>query len=436
LNSPLQAQNDPEVQAKQLFLTQQYAEALPVFEDLTRLYPDDPELNYYYGASLIETGQYTPEALKALLKSGNLEKSQWYLAQYYHAHSGWDKALAAYLQFRDHAAVKDLRSVPLEEMIGLCQQKLNPFEEASAESEILEEPVIYAPTSPENSIPATDSLQQTETDSLLPAITDTAVQKNSPGYADSIINFPVNAQITYLKIDQFKTARAREAYLESREMKTELDSLLKKSVELREQYDQTNDFEKEELANSILTIEQETYRLNGEIARKEQLANQEEVAWWEHADKATISRFRELVQHLKDSIAESQKQQPVEIIVEEEAPMLLVAATDSLALDSLQTPVTEPANNILYKIQIGAYRNTPPEWVQQLFRKLSVLRRIDNYTDGQGVTVYTVGELKTYKDAQQMLKQIKLEGVNNAVIAAYKNSERIPVNEAIKMSEQ
>jgi hypothetical protein len=65
-----------------------------------------------------------------------------------------------------------------------------------------------------------------------------------------------------------------------------------------------------------------------------------------------------------------------------------------------------------------------------------VIRRIDEYTDAKGVTVYTVGELKSYEDALQMQSQVRMEGVKDAVVAAYLNGKRIPVNEARKISEQ
>ena len=111
-----------------------------------------------------------------------------------------------------------------------------------------------------------------------------------------------------------------------------------------------------------------TYRLNREIANKDQIANQLEANWWQTADNATISHFLELTEHIKDSIAESQKQQSIKTFVEQEAPMIIIEATDSLALDTLQAPAAEQADEILYKIQIGAYRNDPPDWVQRLFK--------------------------------------------------------------------
>ena len=53
------AQTDPEMQAKQFFNDGDYEKALPVFQDLVRLYPDDEELNFYLGASLAETEEFT-----------------------------------------------------------------------------------------------------------------------------------------------------------------------------------------------------------------------------------------------------------------------------------------------------------------------------------------------------------------------------------------
>ncbi|PTN07976.1 tetratricopeptide repeat protein [Mangrovibacterium marinum] len=432
LIGPLAAQDDPEMQARQFFSNQQYAEALPVFEDLVRLYPDDPEINYYYAASLIETQQFSERAAEALLKSGNFLKSQWYLAQYYHAQSDWEKALAAYQQFRDQASAKILKSVPLDEMIELCHQQMNPFAEAATATTSAPDSILGTEATVDT-IPPADSLQQAKAGILIPEIAELPTREATPDYADSIINFPVNAQISYLKIDQFQTTEGRTAFLDACAMEARLDSLLQKSASLRSQYELADLQHKEQLAGAILTIEQESYRLNSAIAQQQQLANQAESNYWATADQAEILQFCSRHQQLKDSLAKAQQAPIVETITEEEAPVIIVAASDSLALDSLQSPQAAPLDQILYKIQIGAYRNTPPEWVQRLFKKLSVLRRIDQYTDDQGVTVYTVGELKTYQDAQQMLKQIKLEGVNNATIAAYKNNERIPVSEARKL---
>jgi len=247
---------------------------------------------------------------------------------------------------------------------------------------------------------------------------------------DSLINFPINTSITYLKLSHFQTNEGREAFVESTQAERKLQQVLEQSNRLRAKYDQTDESGKATLAESILGLEKTSYELNKLIAQKKQLANTLEANYWESAGDSAIYQFAEILRTLSDSIAEASMQKQ-ETAIEEQA-IIIIETSDSLAMDSLKTSIEPPVNEIIYKIQIGAYRNTPPDWVQQLFKKLSVLRRIDQYTDEKGVTVYTVGELKTYKDALQMLKQIKLEGVNNAIIAAYRNGERVKINDARK----
>ena len=413
------AQTDPEVEAKQFFDSGQFAEALPVFDDLVRLYPTDPELNYYLGACLVETGQFNRKAQKALEQANGQQKAYWYLAQYYHANNQWENAMEAYQEFKDHADSKELKSASLDEMTELCVQHINPYLTAEAGAK---------------PISAEDTLSIPGSEVPLPAVTPLIQNRSdtASAYSDSIISFPVNARITYLKIDQFKSEEARTAFLKARRQEKTLTVKLNENKKLRDRYDHADEMAKTQFVDSILKLEQETYRLNQEIAADDQKANQLEAAYWDNAGVAEVSAFRAMTQHLKDSIAAEERQ--VQQQEAEQARLVIIEARDSLALDTMQAE-TEPVDKIIYRIQIGAYRNTPPDWAQRLFKKLSVLRRIDQYTDDRGVTVYTVGELKSYADAQQMLKQLKMEGVNNASVAAYKNNERIPVEEAIKIAE-
>jgi hypothetical protein len=71
-----------------------------------------------------------------------------------------------------------------------------------------------------------------------------------------------------------------------------------------------------------------------------------------------------------------------------------------------------------------------PTSVKRLFDKLSLIRKIDNYTDDRGVVVYTTGNLVNLEDAMTMLKQVQQEGVEDAIIAAYFKGKRIPLTEA------
>lgn len=429
----LQAQVDTETQAKQLFSAQKFDEALPLFSELIRLYPNDPDLNYYYGACLFENGEFTEPTRQALIRATGTQKSVWYLAQYYHAQSDWENAANSYFEFQNTASPKDFKSVPFADMLDWCQQKINPFQAATESSPVPETAtgVLVVP-SVVLSVPDSSSTP-VELQTVNPAVINNE-EPDKMISEDNLIMFPVNAQISYLLLSQFKSDEARQNYLKSKELETSLnqqETLLKK---LRERYEQLDEWSKTQLVDSILKLEQETYLLNRQMSEAAQSANSTEASYWSKAQFPEISALQAQNREIKKQLAYAEQKK-----AEEEAKhleeMLIIEATDTAAIDSLM-PQTQLEATILYKIQLGAYRSNPPAYTQALFKKLSVLRRIDQYTDEKGVTVYTVGELKKYAEAQQMLKQIKQEGVNSAIIAAYKDSVRIPVEEAQKLTEQ
>lgn len=141
---------------------------------------------------------------------------------------------------------------------------------------------------------------------------------------------------------------------------------------------------------------------------------------------ASIRAFVEEIRTMEDSISQARELERRKVL-EASKPIVL---PDSLVENLTPEEPVAASTGITYRIQIGAYSRTPPDWVQRLFKKLSVIRRIDQYTDDNGVTVYTVGELKSYQDALQMQSQVRTEGVSDAFIAAYKDGERIPLKQA------
>ena len=91
---------------------------------------------------------------------------------------------------------------------------------------------------------------------------------------------------------------------------------------------------------------------------------------------------------------------------------------------------TEPDNNdLVYKIQLGTYRRLP-NYVKKLYDKLSLFRKIDTYSDENGIVVYTTGNLTNYEDAVKMKNQVKQEGVKDAKIAPYFKGKRITLEKA------
>jgi hypothetical protein len=87
-------------------------------------------------------------------------------------------------------------------------------------------------------------------------------------------------------------------------------------------------------------------------------------------------------------------------------------------------------DELIYKIQLGAYSRGLPAYVKRLFDKLSYIRKIENYTDENGIVVYTTGNLTNYDDAVKMQEQVRREGIEDAYVVPYFNGKRITLNEA------
>jgi|TARA_R110002050_G_scaffold53783_5_gene122161 tetratricopeptide (TPR) repeat protein len=403
----VQAQSDPEQLAKDLAEKGQYAEAIPYFEDLVHLYPADKELNYYLGMCLVENEQFTQQARTALQTSLGKEtpdKSLYYLAQCFHSENNFSEALNYYRQYDDEARAREKRRTKLDELVGLCERQINPFPEPVVE--IAEEKTKEEPE-------AVPEIQSEDVE--IPA-----------GLEDSLIQFQVNSRIKYLKIDQFKHASALQAFIRAWKAEQELQGMVNETSRLREEYNDAFATEKEDIANAILVLERETYAKSQEVSRNYTEARRSEMDFWDQADPASIRAFVEEIRTMEDSISQARELERRKVL-EASRPIVL---PDSLVENLIPEEPVAASTGITYRIQIGAYSRTPPDWVQRLFKKLSVIRRIDQYTDDNGVTVYTVGELKSYQDALQMQSQVRTEGVSDAFIAAYKDGERIPLKQA------
>lgn len=409
----LWGQTDPEARAKALFEARRYEEALPAFRDLVRLYPDDKQLNYYLGACLSETNQFDGETKRALdIAKKEIPESYFYLGKYFHVRSDWKDAIQNYEQFKSKARKKSVKDSSVHELIALCRAMKNPFGAAKVQTE-------DDPGAPE---------KKTET----PVPDEPAFIAIPEELKDSLIHFQVNAMVSYNKIDQFKQEASKQAFVKGWLIGRDLQEKLDKLSDLRKQYANLIGPEQDSLVNRILKLEQETYRMNQQAREAYQEAHVGEAAYWDKAGALEIQEFRAEINRIQDRIRNVAEEREIRLETEK---MLIILPDTAVATDT--ATMTGPAvpSPIVYKIQIGAYRKSPPAWVQGQFKKLAVIRRIDQHVDEKGVTVYTVGELKSYDDAVQMQKQIRMEGIKNAVVAAFRNNERISLEEAKRETE-
>jgi len=93
---------------------------------------------------------------------------------------------------------------------------------------------------------------------------------------------------------------------------------------------------------------------------------------------------------------------------------------------AMEEEVIAPANETIYRIQIGAFKNALSE---------AVFVGVDNlisFTGKDGLVRYMAGSFAEYKDAVNYMHQMRARGFEDAFIVTYKNGERISLNVAIQ----
>jgi tetratricopeptide (TPR) repeat protein len=251
------------------------------------------------------------------------------------------------------------------------------------------------------------------------------------------IEFQINSQITYLYPSHFQTEKGKQIYDKLKTLKKQLDTTLEQADQLRKRYLASDDQdEKASIGEKIIALENVSYKLKEEINNRYDDCRAAENEYWENADKTEINNYK---LHLKKIEAaqnlELQKTKP------KTAPAdtpIIIAAEKLLNVSKLGAgPGTvSKSSSLVYKIQIGAYSRGLPSYIQRLYQKLSLIRKIEHYTDENGVVVYTTGNLTNYEDAVKMKQQLKQEGVKDPQVVSYFNGKRISLERAKKIENQ
>lgn len=248
------------------------------------------------------------------------------------------------------------------------------------------------------------------------------------------INFRINASVNYLNYSNFVKSESKKMFFQAWLKEKEIQKLSAKTDSLRKVYSNSSDLKKEEISALILQAEQKSIALNDEIAMMYQKAREEEEQYWKIASPDEIIKFQEKMKSYADSITKITVTQTNNAAnIHPEIPDTIVYYSPSPAKAEIKAQ--EPSE-IVYKIQIGAYKNKVPEAAGRLIKKLSKIRKVEKYIDDKGVTIYTTGTLKIYQEATTMLNQVKQEGIKNAVIAAFQNGKKITVDEARKLNNE
>ena len=456
-NEPIFAgrQNISAVRAMQLFDAGNFPEAEKMFKYLLDKEPGNPMLNYYYGASRTENGNFDDKDLNQLLearKNFSPYRLHYYFAIQYHARNNWEQALKFYNQFRLSVPENEQQELGIASKIQQCFDQINPFVDmVNQKPEKLSvadsAETIYTETTENISVSETQNIliqPEEETEPEQPVFSeeiqiDRRALPDLPGVKTTYelpegkrIDFRVNSEITYLFDSQFHTEDGKTLFNQGQFLEKELEQKLNETIQLRDEYKKTAiPATRKELGEKILTLENDSYRLQDKINQKFSEARNIENQYWNQAGSIAIYNFQVEQQKIQSVLNGKSIDSEPTTPKTDSISVFPTAVSEFFESKSASDPMQ--TEKLVYKIQIGAYSRGVPAYKQRLYNKLSLIRKIENYTDENGVVVYTTGNLTNMDDAEIMQNQVKQEGIQDAIVVPYFNGKRITLEQAKKI---
>ncbi|MDD4755690.1 MAG: hypothetical protein PHG29_06380 [Prolixibacteraceae bacterium] len=243
------------------------------------------------------------------------------------------------------------------------------------------------------------------------------------------IEFQINSSITYLHTSHFMTDKGKELFEQYHAMQKKLNKNLEQAEMLRKEYRQSDDENmKKTIGQEILSLENETYGMQDIVRQLRRGCREAENEYWQSADKTELNNFMLELNKIR-ALKEGSYSDAMATDTRNDEPIIIIDPSELLLTPDISHG-RQQAPELVYKIQIGAYSRGVPSHIRRLYNKLEMLRRIDNYTDEEGVVVYTTGNLTNLEDAMTMRDQVRQEGIKDAQVVPYFQGKRITLEHA------
>ena len=382
-----------------------YEKALPVFAKLAQSYPDNAMYNYYYGVCLIKNNIFETAAKEALLNSvvdKTPANANFYLGNYFQALGQWQEAKDFYDRFDKIGSKQEKKSLRFDYYVSLCEQKQNPFTPKKASDTGLFGDTILKP----------------------PPKIDEKIFPIPEALKKAWFNFQVNEDLAYHSIEDFKSEASKILFTKAWMCTGKNDSLIALTDSLRKEHDKIARVDTRlGMVQQIVDCEQKSYQLMHDREKLLDQSRVKESAYWEKAGEKIALEYNATIQERENKLNESRKK--AEKIVE--TPPTLEVKKDSVRSEPEKTVVPPPAtakiiqsDAIVYKVQIGAFRNgVMSSAFKQAYAKVSKLRKIDKFADERKYVIYTVGSFTNPTDASRMKDQLIREGMKGSVVATF-----------------
>lgn len=106
--------------------------------------------------------------------------------------------------------------------------------------------------------------------------------------------------------------------------------------------------------------------------------------------------------------------------VQESKQQVAAAAASNVPVNTMV------AKGVVYKVQIGAFKN------KDLSKYFANNKNFSGEVDADGTKKYTLGAFPTYWEADNFKKYLREMGVNDAWVVAYKDGKRIELKDALE----
>lgn len=120
----------------------------------------------------------------------------------------------------------------------------------------------------------------------------------------------------------------------------------------------------------------------------------------------------------------------------EERPAVVVAQITVPETSAVvrETPkiAEQTGDLIVFKVQIGVFRNLITQENRDRFMKLAGNQRLDYTLNNNGLYVYTIGIFNTFEEAVLTRDKLVSGGINDAFVVVFKNGEKVPLSQVIK----
>ena len=103
------------------------------------------------------------------------------------------------------------------------------------------------------------------------------------------------------------------------------------------------------------------------------------------------------------------------------------------ALLLAQTSEAPGTDRVVFKIQLGAFREIVQTGVHLNWQRLAGNKNVQHVRNNNGLYVYSIGNFNTFEDASLMLNDLRKQGISDAFVVPYRGDVRITMEEANRL---